>query len=294
MTAIFNVLTCFSDTVWVNGRSIECDGAISVINGVVTCHGQEMTRSNSSSSFSSIKGSGKKEIKHLPLKDVQKIAAYTSGNLTIKQCEDPLNCIEQLIISADDNILPLLEQYIKNNTVELRAQGNTGFFTQTPITYEATLKDINSISTSGSMTVITSLITSDNLDLDVSGHGDITMDKIIAKQLNISTSGSSSITAGLQTDTLQVDLSGSADIKLNGKTKKQKVDLSGSGKYDGKNLESESTYCNISGSGSLDISATKEIKGSISGAGLIRYNGKHDPKVDVRKVGSGSVKKSSW
>lgn len=317
LSALFS-LPSFANICQINGKTFKCDGNLYVKNGRGWCNGQEiMPEENSgnvaknghnciiegswiwgtvtqTATSNGIQGSGKTETKQVPIKNIRKISTSSSGNLFIKQCENPQNCIEMLTVTADDNILPYLKQDIYGNELTLRSENNVSFYPQTPIHYHATVKDINNISNSGSMDIQSSYISTDNLTLKTSASGDITIKDLIAKQLIINQAGSSDIKAHINTDKLTVNSESSGDIIIAGNTNMQAINTSGSGDYKAKQLKSNISSVKSSGSGDISLTAIEKITGYSSGSGSILYNPQYNPYVDVKKTGSGKLKKSSW
>lgn len=266
-------------------------------------------------SSGTIQDSGKKETKHLPLKDIQKISAAGLGHLCIKQCKDPQNCLESLTISADANILPLLEHNIYGNTLELKNKTNTSFSTKTLILYELLVKDIRNITSTGLINITCAPIVTEQLTINSSGTGNIALQNVSAQEVKISASGENSITAHnvsaqevkisvsnensitahIEADKLHVDAEGTGNIILSGNVTEQILDIRETTTYNGKKLESNYTSFNVSGTGNSYINAKEEIKGKISGVRSVQYNGKHNPKINVKKSGiTTTFKKSSW
>lgn len=242
-----------------------------------------------------IQDSGKKETKHLPLKDIRKISAAGLGHLFIKQCKDPQNCLESLTISADANILPLLEHNIYDNTLELKNKNNSSFSTKTPILYELLVKDIRNITSIESINITCAPIVTEQLTINSSGTGNIALQDVSAQEVKISASGGNSITAHIEADKLHVDAGGVGNIILSGNVTEQILDIRDTTTYNGKKLESNCTSFHVSGVGHSYINAKEEIKGRISGVRSVQYNGKHNPKINVKKSGiTTTFKKSSW
>ena len=241
-----------------------------------------------------IQDSGITETKEVPIEGIKDISAYGPGNLFIKQCEDQKNCIEKLLITADSNILPHLTGDVYGNKLTLGLKNNVCFHTNKQINYHATVRNINRISNAGSMDVESPSISTNNLALESSGSGDFTIKNIVAQQLAIQQSGSADIRAHIKTNTLSVNQTGNGDIILSGNTNEQKISAVGSGDYKAKNLNSKFASFEQCGSGDIYLNVIEEIKGSSVGSGDVLYNGIYNPKINVAKVGSGKVKKSSW
>jgi hypothetical protein len=148
---------------------------------------------------------------------------------------------------------------VKNGTLIIKSK--------TDAEYHITMKSIEGIAVSGSGEVIgESPITTDNLSLDVSGSGKMTL-QIAVKKLNI-------------------DISGVGKMTLSGTADDAKIDISGSGKIEALELKVASCTANISGVGKCAIDVTESLTTNISGMGKISY--KTEPKnmkQDISGVG---------
>jgi len=279
---LFNVTNKCISTSYSNNKVFTCKGILNCLKYWFYGKG-------------TIQDSGTLKTKELPIKGIKKINASGVGNLIIQQCEDPQNCIEMLKISADDNILPLLKQVISGDQLTLEIEDNVSFSTKTPINYYVTVKDINSISTSGSMYIQSpSISTANNLTIKSHGSGDIKIKNIIARQLEINQSGSATMKAHIHTDKLHIDTHGSGEITLSGNTNDQTIRQSGSGTYNAKELNSKTASFKQSGSGSILLTVIEKITGTRSGAGSVTCNSQYNPETDIKNSGSGSVKKANW
>src|SRR5579872_2384694 len=104
----------------------------------------------------------------------------------------------------------------------------------------------------------------------------------------IGLTGSGDITAhGVQSDHLGVTLSGSGTIRADGTAHEVEVDLIGSGTVALDQLTAESASVSVSGSGGVEIAASKALDVSITGSGDVTYRG--DPELKKRVTGSGNV-----
>jgi len=99
--------------------------------------------------------------------------------------------------------------------------------------------------------------------------------------------GKLSIT-GYDQDELDIDVSGHGDVSAKGKTKQAKLDISGDGNVDMGGLASESAAADISGSGRASIAPTASADLHISGSGEIDLL-THPAKVTSDVSGSGRI-----
>ena len=125
---------------------------------------------------------------------------------------------------------------------------------------------------SGSLTAPKALAVND-MNLEVSGSGDITLAQLTCKGLDIEVAGSGNVMTGLvQADAVKNSIAGSGGIELT------------------------SVVCNavknsIAGSGDIELASVvcKEVKNSIAGSGDVRLNNLNVDHVSTSIAGSGDV-----
>lgn len=211
----------------------------------------------------SIKGSGNITKESRSVSGFDKVSISGSGLLFITQGNDEL-----LVIECDDNIAPNIRSLVKNGTLKIDHK-NVRLKPSEPIKYRLSLKNLKSLSSSGSMEVNGDVLKTENMDLWISGSGKINLGNIEAH----------SITAAM---------SGSGEINIeSGNVKNQKISMSGSCEVSVSNLKSENTDLAISGSGRAKVWVTHELDIKVSGSGKIDYYG--TPIVSTHISGSGKV-----
>ena len=128
--------------------------------------------------------------------------------------------------------------------------------------------------------------------LKVSGSGDITAKSAInATDLELAVSGSGNINLQkLTVGDLECRISGSGDIELGGKGKNGtcEIHISGSGDFSGYDIEFSDVEVRISGSGEAEVNASKQLQARVSGSGDVYYKG--NARVDAKVSGSGKIK----
>ncbi len=154
---------------------------------------------------------------------------------------------ESLSITADDNILPLLESKVTDGTLHLGVKSGSSFSPKTPIVFKVGVKDLPKFSVSGA------------------GSADI-------KQL--------------KTDKLEVTISGVGNVTLSGSADELKAELSGTGSFDGEKFKVKQATVTCSGVGSAVINAADSLDAKVSGVGSIEYLGSPNVKQSVSGVGS--------
>lgn len=160
---------------------------------------------------------------------------------------------ESLKISADDNLLPLLTSTVNNNTLTLGVKPGNSITPTKQIIYTLTVKNLNNITLSGAGTINATNITTNALNVILSGAGKLT-------------------------------ISGSAPA--------QTALVSGVGSYNAKGFTTDTAQMTISGAGSATITVNKELTAIVSGAGSVTYYGS-PAQVTKTISGTGSVKQGS-
>jgi hypothetical protein len=174
-----------------------------------------------------------------------------------------------------------------------------------------TVKDLSAISVSGSGNIIgQTKIISNDLDLSVSGSGDMQIEVEVSGNLEADVSGSGSIDLKgscqnfdsdisgsgkvMMTNTIKerasFGISGSGKIEASGTAREVKAVLSGSGRVYAANLEVEKCDIRISGSGDVEINVKSELDATISGSGSVSYKG-NPSHVNSHASGSGHIRK---
>lgn len=171
-------------------------------------------------------------------------------------------------ITSDDNIVKRISATVSNDALKIRKRGSETLHPTHGIEYRIFLKELNSIS--------------------ISGSGDIVCKRLETDKLKIDASGSAGIDMNLTADTLELDISGATNSKFTGKVRIQSVDISGAGKYDAAKLLSREARISISGSSDARVHALEKLDVDISGSGAVAYSG--NPKITQSISGVGKIR----
>ena len=172
-------------------------------------------------------------------------------------------------IKTDDNIMPLVETYVKSGKLHI---SNKKCISKTTVfDIYVSMPEIEELNVSGSGQI----------------HSD---DKFKSNNVKLIVSGSGEILLNIKANYVKSRVSGSGEIELTGKTDKQDVRISGSGEYNAFDLTSNETVVDISGSGNCEIFVEESLEAEVSGSGDVEYRG--EPKIVNTEVsGSGTIKK---
>lgn len=211
----------------------------------------------------SIIGSGNIIKESRQVSGFHKVSVSGSGHLLISQGNT-----ESLEIECDDNIAPHIRTIVRNGTLTIGPE-NTAVNPSAPIRYNLSLKDIDALTTSGSVLVKGGLLRTENLVVVMRGSGRFRL-------------------KNLEAQSIAFDISGSGKVHIqSGNSKNQTISISGSGEFSVPNLKCENIDLTISGSGNAKVWVTNELNIKISGSGRLYYYGA--PVVSSRISGSGKV-----
>lgn len=176
---------------------------------------------------------------------------------------------QPLHVEGQDNILHVLETYVRNNKLVIQYQRGVTVRSHEPIRIYITTPQLEEIHVSGSAYVegMTNWTVND-FDLSVSGSGKMEMTLLDA-------------------DEVETDISGSGNIYLQGDCREHDIEISGSGDVHAFDLISKDANVHISGSGNCELTVQSQLEAHISGSGTVRYKG--HPTVRTNISGSGKV-----
>jgi hypothetical protein len=179
--------------------------------------------------------------------------------------------LKPIKIEGDDNLLPYIEISQEGDRVIIKTRHGYNLEGD-DLTVYVTAPVFNSVSLSGAgnITAENKITSSENLDLDLSGAGDIKMEIDVPK--------------------FKAEVSGVGSIYVKGQTKDVEIGVSGAGSAHCFDLMAENTKADVSGVGSADVYASVKLDASVSGVGSVNYKG-NATDVSRHVSGIGSVNK---
>ncbi|MDQ6890842.1 MAG: DUF2807 domain-containing protein [Bacteroidota bacterium] len=219
--------------------------------------------------WQTIKGNG--QVK----KENREVSNYTSlasqGSMDVELVYGNSN---QVMVEADENLLPYIETSVENGKLTIRSKKNVNLKPEFKMVVYVTMTKINSLQQSGSGNINgTGAFTNDGkTDIGVSGSGNLKLDFDSFHDLDISVAGS-----------------GNIDLR-HGTTRTITAKISGSGNIDCSDISSRDVDAKISGSGNIKVNADNSIDAKISGSGNVFYKGTAQ-NINSKVAGSGKVLK---
>ena len=177
----------------------------------------------------------------------------------------------KLVLEGDDDELEKIETTVQGDVLKIKHNKPFSFGRTKRIKVYVTMKDVEGLTVSGSGKIeAQTAIRAEDLDLSLSGSGDIIIDNLEATHV-------------------EAGISGSGDIRLAGNTTLNSLecDITGSGDIDTEGLKAAKANIDISGSGSCRVHVTGKLDADITGSGKVRYRG--NPLVNADISGSGRV-----
>ncbi|MDT8402229.1 MAG: head GIN domain-containing protein [Bacteroidales bacterium] len=176
-----------------------------------------------------------------------------------------------VVLEGDEDYLKEIETTVRGDILVIR-HGRWMTFNNKKVTVYVTMPEIEELNVSGSGNIIAEKsIKTGDLDMSISGSGNIKLSELTAESIDCS-------------------ISGSGSLELKGSAEEGELSISGSGKYRGNDFRLETLDVSISGSGTCYTSVEESLIARVSGSGDIYYSG--SPRVDARVSGSGKVRKN--
>ena len=225
---------------------------------------------NSCITGKNIKGNSTIASKEIDISDYDAIVLQTNAKVIYKQMPSGIPLLQ---VSIDENLLSLLDISVSDRRLIISKKSNisvrpTQFIVHTNSTA------LNKVNICGSGNILLpQQVNTQQMEMSISGSGNIKADSLFCENLNLK-------------------ISGSGYIELQGSANNAKFSINGSGKIRAFGFLSQEIKCSISGSGNIEVNAGKQIDTSISGSGNIKYKGNPET-VNVLVSGSGNVQKVS-
>jgi len=206
-------------------------------------------------------------------REVRDVTGFTGIGLSIAAdiylTQAPTYKVE---IEADSDYLERIETVVNGDVLKIKRKDHFDFdFRNKKAKIYISMPNINSLGISGSGDVVAQTpIKTDKLDVSISGSGNVKVENLSVKNMELSISGSGDIfLAGSDVaESTSYSISGSGDIKT-------------------ENLQSKNVKVRVSGSGDVRVWAVDDLEAKVSGSGDVYYKGR--PIVNAKTSGSGGI-----
>lgn len=176
---------------------------------------------------------------------------------------------EGLTITGDDNIVPLVETVVEDDTLNIRWKRGIRSTSYKDLAIVVHAKSVDALTIAGSGEISAKALKAGNLRISLAGSGRAAVDALNADSANVSIEGSGSIAAAGRIGSLDVS-------------------VAGSGRLSAAKLESQKARIAVAGSGRATVWAAQALDASVLGSGTVRYYG--NPRVNSAVAGSGTVR----
>jgi len=187
-------------------------------------------------------------------------------------------------IEAESNLIGRIRTRMSGNTLEIDSRDNLK--PSRPMKLYIRTPDVRGVSLSGSGIIDLGDVVTDNLDVRLSGSGEI-RGSVEAEDVYLSISGSGASNLELYCNTIEANISGSGDMYFNGTGNIAQFNISGSGAVRAYDFELQECTSKISGSGDMYLNVASLLNVIISGSGSIYYIG--HPSINTDISGSGNL-----
>jgi hypothetical protein len=205
--------------------------------------------------------------------NIRSASGFSSVSLSINaQVEIVQDSVFLIELKGQQNILNIVTTSVSGNTLDIDVKRNTVMRKHSPVTVTVHMPTLASMDISGSGDMNCSgPFSTENLNLNISGSGNISF-------------------TGVVHNSISANVSGSGGITLNGTSTcvHAKYTISGSGNINAEWMKADYVDAHISGSGDQRIYVLKQLNAHISGSGDIYYRG--NPGVSADISGSGKLR----
>jgi hypothetical protein len=206
-------------------------------------------------------------------RETRKVSGFTGISLSISANIYLTQAAEfKVEIEGDADYLEKIETVVEGDILKIKTDNHFDFsFRDKKVKVYISMPLINSLKVSGSGDILAqTAIKTENLNIKISGSGNVKIENLSVK--------------GLDTD-----ISGSGDLYFAGTdvAESASYSVSGSGDIDSQNLQCKKVEIRVSGSGGAKVWAVDELNARVSGSGDVYYKGR--PIVDAKTSGSGGI-----
>ncbi len=206
-------------------------------------------------------------------RETRKVSGFTGVSLSISADIYLSQAADYKVeIEADADYLEKIETVVDGDMLKIKNKDHFNFvFHDKKVKIYISMPQVNVLNISGSGDILAqTAIKTDDLKIKISGSGNIKVEILSVKNLNLA-------------------ISGSGDIYMAGTNMAESASysISGSGDIDNQNLQCKKVDISVSGSGDIKVWSVDELDARVSGSGDVYYKGR--PIVNAKTSGSGGI-----
>jgi hypothetical protein len=192
----------------------------------------------------------------------------------------------EVVVSCESNLMFYIETVVLNDQLRIKTPNNVKLQTNETIEIYVKSPYLDKISLSGSGLIVTDLIEATQLDINVSGSGNVET-SFYGESFESKISGSGTIQIYSECNTTESIISGSGRLLIDGFANTASFKLSGSGRIEAYNFPLKILNSTLSGSGKIYVNVSTIINANISGSGEVHYI--DYPLINSNISGSGRI-----
>jgi hypothetical protein len=214
-----------------------------------------------------VRGNGNIKTEERTVSSFKNLDVSSSFNVHLTQGD-----LKPIKIEGDENLLQYIEVTQEGDKIIIKNRKGFNLEGSNDLNIYVSAPVFNSISLSGAGNIEAEnkITGSENLELDLSGAGDIKME--------------------IEVPGFKADISGAGSMFIKGQTKDVDIGVSGVGSAHCYELMAENTKVDVSGVGSAEVYASVKLDAQVNGVGSVNYKG-NATNVSQHVSGVGSINK---
>lgn len=208
-----------------------------------------------------ITGSGNLITETRQVSGVSRVELMINANLEIQQ-----GAQESLVVTADDNILPLLQTNVVGGKLNIRYQPLVSIRNVHGPKLVLTVKNLTGLELSSSGTVMVGPLTTGNFNIELTSSCNVTIQ-------------------GIQADKITAAITSSGNITIEGSANSLDLDVTSSGDFLAEDLEVQKANVTLSSSGNVTLWVAENLDAVISSSGNVSYYGRPFVRQDISSSG---------
>lgn len=239
-------------------------------------------------SLVALQGSGNVVTETRSISAIEEVEICCGMNLVLTQGEQ-----EQLILEAEDNVMPEIETIVDGRKLVVRFHSNFSLLRlrlHRPVIVRLQMKTVHRVAVSGGGSLETEQLNSDQFALEFSGgsHGQI--GNLQTTSASLVTNGGGEVTIDrLTSDTLTVEINGGGHVTIGaGSAGAQQVQANGGSHYNAADVESKTARVEAGGGSEARLWVVEALHVQASGGSHVEYSG--NPAVEQQITGGSDLR----